>query len=183
MGTRADFYVRRGEKAEWLGSVAWDGYPEGIVSKTAYDPSTDDCGNGDAEEGEPTFGAPELFDNKDEGSFRETVNALIERRRDGTFPKDGWPWPWEDSQTTDYTYAFDGDRVWISCFGCEWIDYETHLKYEAMQKAHDDWDEEGEEPPESPELEDKAATFPNMKDQQNVTLGKRSGVLVFEAKG
>jgi len=27
MGTRADFYVGRGETAEWVGSVAWDGYP------------------------------------------------------------------------------------------------------------------------------------------------------------
>ena len=30
MGTRADFYVGRGENAEWLGSIAWDGYPERI---------------------------------------------------------------------------------------------------------------------------------------------------------
>jgi len=26
MGTRADFYVGMGKDAEWLGSVAWDGY-------------------------------------------------------------------------------------------------------------------------------------------------------------
>ena len=26
MGTRADFYIGRGQDAEWLGSVAWDGY-------------------------------------------------------------------------------------------------------------------------------------------------------------
>lgn len=26
MGTRADFYIGRGPDAEWLGSVAWDGY-------------------------------------------------------------------------------------------------------------------------------------------------------------
>jgi hypothetical protein len=29
MGTRADFYVGRGKDAEWLGSVAFDGYPSG----------------------------------------------------------------------------------------------------------------------------------------------------------
>jgi hypothetical protein len=29
MGTRADFYVGRGETAEWLGSIAWDGNPGG----------------------------------------------------------------------------------------------------------------------------------------------------------
>ena len=26
MGTRADFYLGEGSAAEWLGSVAWDGY-------------------------------------------------------------------------------------------------------------------------------------------------------------
>lgn len=30
MGTRADFYVGRGEQAQWLGSIGWNGYPEGI---------------------------------------------------------------------------------------------------------------------------------------------------------
>ena len=30
MGTRADFYIGRGAEAEWLGSIAWDGYPGGI---------------------------------------------------------------------------------------------------------------------------------------------------------
>lgn len=28
MGTRADFYVGRGAQAEWLGSTAYDGYPD-----------------------------------------------------------------------------------------------------------------------------------------------------------
>ena len=27
MGTRADFYVGRGDAAEWIGSIAYDGYP------------------------------------------------------------------------------------------------------------------------------------------------------------
>lgn len=31
MGTRADFYKNiEPEKMEWLGSIAWDGYPEGV---------------------------------------------------------------------------------------------------------------------------------------------------------
>jgi hypothetical protein len=30
MGTRADFYIGRGESAEWVGSVAWDGQPSGM---------------------------------------------------------------------------------------------------------------------------------------------------------
>lgn len=32
MGTRADFYKNiEPEKMEWLGSIAWDGYPKGKV--------------------------------------------------------------------------------------------------------------------------------------------------------
>lgn len=30
MGTRADFYVKRTDHLLWLGSIAWDGYPDGI---------------------------------------------------------------------------------------------------------------------------------------------------------
>ena len=30
MGTPADFCLGRGEKAEWIGSVAMDAYPSGI---------------------------------------------------------------------------------------------------------------------------------------------------------
>ena len=30
MGTRADFYIGKGTDAEWLGSIAWNGYPDGI---------------------------------------------------------------------------------------------------------------------------------------------------------
>ena len=32
MGTRADFYVGRGEKAEWVGSIAMDGVPVLLAS-------------------------------------------------------------------------------------------------------------------------------------------------------
>ena len=31
MGTRADLYIGRGTDAEWIGSVAWDGYPSGLA--------------------------------------------------------------------------------------------------------------------------------------------------------
>jgi hypothetical protein len=41
---------------------------------------------------------------------------------DATRPEDGWPWPWEDSRTTDYAYAFDNGKVWASCFGYAWFD-------------------------------------------------------------
>jgi len=95
MGTRADFYVGRGVDAEWLGSIAWDGYPEGI---------------------------PEAIrETTSERRFRKLVEKFILDREDGTQVSQGWPWPWEDSLLTDFAYAFDGRAVWASCFGYEWF--------------------------------------------------------------
>ena len=133
MGTRADFYVGRGEKAEWLGSIAWDGYPTGIL--------------------------PKLLKSESEEDYRYNLKQFFEEREDVTLPENGWPWPWVDSLTTDYAYAFDVDKVWASCFGSAWFD---PLKIE-------------------PKHEEKGGIiFPNMKSIQKVTLGKRSGVIVME---
>ena len=96
MGARADFYVGRGEKAEWLGSIAWDGNPSGIPIK--------------------------LRKSETESIFRDLVASFLVTRDDKTLPADGWPWLWEDSRTTDYAYAFDGGKVLVSCFGHEWFD-------------------------------------------------------------
>lgn len=95
MGTRADFYIGRGESAEWIGSVAWDGYPS-------------------------DFSDTPIFSSRTEQEFRDRVAAMLASRDDATLPKDGWPWPWPDSRTTDYAYAFDGGRVHAACFGHRW---------------------------------------------------------------
>ena len=81
MGTRADFYVGRGEKAEWIGSIAWDGYPDGMPDSLLAATST-------------------------EGYLQE-VTDFFKERDDVTLPEDGWPWPWDDSGTTDYSYTLD----------------------------------------------------------------------------
>lgn len=95
MGTRADFYVGRGVDAEWLGSIAWDGYPDALpeVIKAATD----------------------------ELDFRALVEGFLAAREDSTTPATGWPWPWEDSGTTDYAYAYDDGSVHASCFGSAWF--------------------------------------------------------------
>ena len=136
MGTRADFYIGRGLEAEWLGSIAWDGYSEGIP---------DDILNQGSEE-----------------SYRKDVNQFISSREDGTLPEQGWPWPWEDSQTTDYSYAFENGQVHASCFGYNWFD-------PTEPEPEDSCDNE----------KDKTTIFPNMKDIQKVSLGDQSGVIFF----
>lgn len=148
MGTRADFYVGRGPGAEWIGSTAWDGYPDGIAPKRdAWAPGHT------------------LFDAVTDRQFRDRVAEYFAHRDDVTLPAQGWPWPWDDSQTTDYAYAFDLDRVWASCFGHAWFD--------PRREPPDDESEPALKPTE----------FPNMKARQRVTFGARSGVIVIGANG
>jgi hypothetical protein len=157
MGTRADFYVGRGEQAEWLGSIAWDGYPDGISltsaeRETRFGISTAkhyDWPNGE-----------HLFDAATELEFRERVRQFFANREDITLPEQGWPWPWETSHTTDYSYAFDAGTVYACCFGHRW--------YRANDPALNEDETEGKE-----------AVFPDMTARQNVTFGKRSGVMVL----
>lgn len=137
MGTRADFYVGRGLEAEWLGSIAWDGYPSGIDDVVL------------------TAATEELY--------RETVAAFL-GREDGTLPEMGWPWPWDDSNTTDYSYAFDDGCVWGSSFGAPW--FQITLDDDRYGQPYDD-SETGAKP-----------EFPDMKSRQNVNYGARSGVII-----
>ena len=84
---------------------------------------------------------------------------MFSERNDVTLPTQGWPWPWNDSNTTDYAYAFEEGQVWAIGFG--------YLPW---------FEADGEEP----ELDDSGskADFPDMSAVQNVTLGKRSGVMI-----
>lgn len=91
MGTRADFYIGKGKEAEWVGSIAWDGYPDGIDK--------------------------DLLSSTTEEEYRDNLSKFFEGRRDVTRPDQGWPWPWVSSRNTDYSYwLFDG-KVHASCFG------------------------------------------------------------------
>lgn len=87
MGTRADFYVGTGVDAEWLGSVAWDGYPDG---------------------------APEdVVKAESEEDYRNRVEKLMTEDDSATRPAHGWRRCWKDSRTTDYAYTFSGGKVLI----------------------------------------------------------------------
>lgn len=153
MGTRADFYVGRGEKAEWLGSIAWDGHPGNF---------------------------PKIERAKTERAFRAAVAKELAGRDDGTTPDMGWPWPWEDSHLTDYSYAFDDGRTYhtayvpdgekLPCPNCEygrgkvWVTAKAKLDDDGHAIKHYGLTE-----------------FPNMKDRKIVAApgSERSGVMVF----
>lgn len=44
MGTRADFYIKQEQEPKmlWLGSIAWDGYPDGIDSEVLQASNVDE---------------------------------------------------------------------------------------------------------------------------------------------
>lgn len=131
MGTRADFYVGRGVDAEWLGSIAFDGDPDERL--------------------------PQLKAT-DEAEFRACVENILCAENHATRPEQGWPWPWNDSDLTDYAYAWDEGQVWTAVFSRWWTN------------------------PSAAEEQDRAAApavFPDMKDRKNVTFGSRSGVIIL----
>lgn len=149
MGTRADFYLGRGDKLEWLGSCAWDGH-------------------------EDTMQKLGVFGARSEKEYLDAVNERLSKD-DGTRPKDGWPWPWKTSHTTDRSYTFDDGKSLASAWGRQW---QTVEEYKARCKEADRRDQAGED--ELPELPKVA--FPDMSERQRVTMGKRSGVLVVGVK-
>jgi len=134
MGARADFYVGRGKDAEWLGSITWDGYPDGNPKP--------------------------ILAVTNERDYRNIVKEII-ASEDGTTPEMGWPWPWKDSLTTDYSYAFDEGIVWGTCFGYGW--------WMATDQQE--------------EAEEQTCVFPKMKtDRMALPGSSRSGVIVLSAR-
>jgi hypothetical protein len=99
MGTRADFYIKASKELEakdWIGSIAWDGYPSGIPK--------------------------EIKESKTPNEFKQSVEKFAKERDDFTYPKDGWPWPWNDSGLTDYAYVFDCKSKKVRWNKDEWPD-------------------------------------------------------------
>lgn len=118
MGTRVDYYVGRGPEMQWIGSYCWDGYPSELANKQMP-------------------GGPEIRCAQTEAEFRTAVDQIRARgpEDDFTLPDKGWPWPWGTSETTDYAYAFDGDRVYMSNFGSAWSEAAQLKKDEPAPKG------------------------------------------------
>lgn len=100
MGTRAQFFIgnpQQLESREWLGCVAYDGYPDG------------DCG-----EMLSSVTSPE--------TFRDAVEKIKAKRADFTDPsKHSFPFPWEDDLfLTDFTYAWFDGAVQATCYHHGW---------------------------------------------------------------
>jgi len=106
MGTRAQFFVGDPldiENRQWLGAVAWDGYPDGDI--------------GDHLEGVTT-----------EDGFRLAISLISSERRDFCDPSaHSFPFPWTDDLfLTDCTYAWFGDRVQFTYFHRGFVDLDQY---------------------------------------------------------
>lgn len=130
MGTRADFYLGRGERATWLGSISLNAAPARLAEGRT---------------------APRVLATRSPHVFRAAARAIIRKsivNGDAWSAGMGaaWPWPWPTSEQTDYAYAWDDrcvlhddcleheamakrchghPRVWISHFGGAWVTYPT----------------------------------------------------------
>jgi hypothetical protein len=132
MGTRADFYVAKADQLEWLGSIAWDGYCIDHVALAST-----------------------------EEQFRQSLEEFFATRDDVTRPEQGWPWPWDTSDTTDYGYVFiEGHGVVYKCFGGD------------VRSAADESDD-------PQPIDGLTFTYPDMSDRKRVAGGNRSGLIVL----
>lgn len=152
MGTRADFYVGRGTNAEWLGSIAWDGYD---------------------------ISGFKIEEAKTEKTFRKRVAAFLASRNDATLPEMGWPWPWDDSNLTDEVWAFDSKQFW-NAHGYPESRWYKVKEDGSVEQFRGDEDEQPERFAKW-ESRHEIAVFPNMEDKKALTLGKRSGLIVVNA--
>lgn len=140
MGTRADFYVRKDNQMEWLGSKAWDGYPDGIDEA--------------------------VLKSETETDFRGNLSKFFSDNDDISTPENGWPWPWKDSRTTDYSYIFENGKVMASNYG--------YPLFDPMAA-----EEENEEGDDEQKMENY---FPDMTLVQSVQFGsKKGGIIIVKA--
>lgn len=156
MGTRADFYIGRGEVAEWLGSIAWDGYREGI--------SDDVLRSGTEEE------------------YRSELTRFLSKRDDATLPDQGWPWPWNDSGTSDCSYWFFDGAV-HDVFSGQYYGASGEV-YASVKRPIPDFDEDFSDPKAAALLyvaNKVPVTYPDMSARKAVTLGARSGITILRA--
>lgn len=151
MGTRADFYLRKEQQLTWLGSIAWDGYSIDNVGKA-----------------------------KTEKQYLSRLKTLLEGREDGTFPKNGWPWPWKNSKLTDEIWVFNCDDNSIYRGFKDTGEYKDHTTPYLFTKGEKQigYDDNGEEVDVDESLI-LSLLLPDMSDIANVTMGKRSGLIVI----
>lgn len=114
MGTRAAFWMgdpANLEQRQWLGCVAWDGYPSSFEDFAAYN----------------------------EAGFKMAVMRLATERRDFAAPDKGWPFPWSDDVfLTDCTYAFFDGKVQYCYFHQSFMPLAQWIELDNSEEERED---------------------------------------------
>lgn len=97
MSTRADFYIGRGRKAVWVGSIGHDAFPENM---------------------QPYFEGV-----RTEQAFRQALRKVFDGYGEISADR-GWPWPWKSSDTTGIAFCFHDRRVWTTHYSGRWAPLE-----------------------------------------------------------
>jgi len=84
MGTRADFYIDDLGDMTWIASIYRNGQPWNIPL--------------------------ELLAQVNQVMFTEELYWFLEKVRDDYAGNRTWPWPWEDSRMTDFSYILDCEK-------------------------------------------------------------------------
>lgn len=155
MGTRGDFYLG----SEWLGSVGCDGGPDGL-EQYGFD-----------------FDVQANLVQAAEEVFRERVTAFV-AAQNGIPADRGWPWPWDNSATSDYAYAYFDGAVWSSSFGGRWFKVQPDL--DCMGEPRTPCDTE-DDPDAWRKVVGNVPDFPNMTDKQGPL--DHSGMIVLTMRG
>lgn len=144
MGTRADFYKTQKDEPElvWLGSIAFDGYVDGISESVLHATTVEE--------------------------YEERLEEFFGGRDDVTFPKEGWPWPWNNSETTDCAYCFNGDGVMYYKGKGDWCGWGDAMN----------WDDGLIDEPPAKWIH----RVPDMSDKKNVQWGKKSGMIIITGR-
>lgn len=140
MGTRADFYIKTGTELQWIGSVSWDGYDVYECQRT-------------------DFHATSVREATSEGDFRDALSKYFNSRDDVRLAENGWPWPWENSCTTDMAYVFDTELGKTRCFS-----WGNEIPPFDPNKAPEEYDEESDGASLPSDFE-----WPDMSDLAKVT--------------
>ncbi len=147
MGTRCDFYImKKKPKLIWMGSYGWDGYPSG----------------------EPEGMGLHKVNNEED--FKSRILSFLEEKQGYIAGKDGWPWPWDNSKTTDFYYIFFEGKVYVSCFGGGLIEINDYLENEEKINDEEDIDKL---------IVDLDYELPDMSKIKKVDLGKSSGIITI----
>jgi hypothetical protein len=144
MGTKADFYTKDGEFLIWHGSIEWEGNEDNIPAS--------------------------ILQSRSNQEFISNIELFLQKRNDAKLSKNGWPWHWDSSKQTDYTYIMVEEKatVYVSRYNSPCYSIYDYRNYKKRSKSAK---QEGKTIEDFFSFVEKISTFtpsfPRMRDEQS----------------